>query len=133
MNNTNVKVDFRIMGDKYDVQEITRLLNVTPTMTWKTGDFIRNTKKKRPYTAWIYSTDVEETLDINSQLIKIENLFCPKVEELLFLKQKYNLDFSIDIVIIIENHLSPATYLENSIIKFASCLEARFDIDLYIN
>lgn len=46
---------------------------------------------------------------------------------------KYNLDFSTDIVIYIENQSPPAIYLESPIIKFAANLGARFDMDTYVH
>lgn len=133
MNNTNVRVDFRIMGNKFDVQVISKELGILPTMTWNTGDFIRNTNRKRTYTAWVFSTDVEETLDINTQLRKIEQNFYSKEDALCRLKKQYDLDFCIDIVIVIENESPPAIYLDSSIIHFASNIDARFDIDTYVN
>lgn len=41
--------------------------------------------------------------------------------------------FSLIIVIIIEEGHTPALYLNNNAIKFASNIEAEFDIDLYAN
>ena len=133
MNGTRVRVDLRIMGDVYDVQEISRELRITPTDTWKMGEFIRNTGKKYKYTGWLYSIGEEETLDINTQLKKLENVFLPKEDILCRLKSKYNLDFSIDIVIYIENQSPPAIYLESPIIEFAANLGARFDMDTYVH
>lgn len=133
MNNTNVRVDFRIMGDNYNTEEITKVLGVTPTITWNAGELINNTNKRHSYTAWVFSTGVEETLDINTQLKKIEQTLLPKLDKLHWLKNQYDLDFSLDIVIIIENESPPAIYFENSILNLVSNIEARIDIDTYIN
>ncbi len=133
MNGTSVKVALRIMGDRYNVQEISRELGITPTGTWNMGEFIRNTGKKYKYTGWEYSTGEEETLDINTQLKKLEDVFLTKEDVLCRLKSKYDLDFSIDIVIYIENHCPPAIYLDSPIIKFAANIGARFDMDTYVH
>lgn len=133
MNNTNVRAELRIMGDEFDVQVISKELEILPTTTWNTGESIRDTKKIRTYTAWIFSTGVDETLDINTQLKKIEDLFLPKEDILCDLKERYNLEYSIDIVIVIENQSPPAIYLDQSIIRFAYNIDARFDIDTYVN
>ena len=81
----------------------------------------------------MYSIGEEETLDINTQLKKLEDVFLPKEDILCRLKSKYNLDFSIDIVIYIENQSPPAIYLESPIIEFAANLGARFDMDTYVH
>ena len=109
------------------------MLQITPSESWNKGDLIRNSGQKRTYTAWIYSTDVIETLDTYSQAIEIEKLFLPKTEEISFLKKKYDLDISLDFVIIIENEEVPAIYFESSFVEFAAKIGARFDLDTYVN
>jgi hypothetical protein len=48
-------------------------------------------------------------------------------------KQKqYNLSFSIDIVIEVENNRPPAMCLQGFIPEFAAALHARIDMDMYI-
>lgn len=122
------------MGEEYDfIDEITNALNVNPTESWLEGEIIHNSKKKRMYTAWVYSTCEEETLDVNSQAQKMEKLFSSKTEKICALKYKYNLDISIDFVIIIKNEEVPAIFFEASFIEFAAKIGARFDIDTYIN
>lgn len=121
------------MGDEYDIKEITDSLNITPSKTWKKGDFIRNSGQKHTYTAWIYDTDAVETLDVQEQTKKIEKLFLSRIERIISLKKKYRLDISLDFVIIIENDEVPAVYFEPSFLEFAAKIGARFDIDMYIN
>lgn len=66
MNRTNIKASLRIMGEYFDVQRITDTLGVIPSRTWNKGDPIRDSGKKRTYTAWIYNTEIIESLDINT-------------------------------------------------------------------
>ena len=133
MEKTSIKVSLRIMGDNYSIQNITNRLGIYPSESWNKGDYIRDSKRKRTYTAWIYNIDAIETLDINVPIKKFERLFLLKTKEISKLKKEYNLDISIDFVIIIENEEPPAIYFEEQFIKFASEIGARFDIDTYIN
>lgn len=133
MDRTTVKVSLRLMGEGYNIQEVTDFLDITPSKTWNKGDFIRNSGQKRTYTAWIYSTAETETLDVYSQAKKIEKLFLPKIDEISFLKKKYDLDISLDFVIIIENEEVPSIYFEPSFVEFAAKIGARFDLDTYVN
>ncbi|MBQ4524436.1 MAG: DUF4279 domain-containing protein [Lachnospiraceae bacterium] len=121
------------MGNEYNVSEITEVLGVIPKETWNIGDTIRNTKRKRTYTAWIFSIEAEEIEDINTQIEKMKAIFLPKTDKLCKIKEQYNLDFSIDIVINIEKQLPPAIYFENSLIQFVAKIGAILDIDTYIN
>ncbi len=133
MDNTNVEVDLRIIGDNFDPKVISEALKISPTDTWNIGDPVRKTGKKRLYTAWVFSTGAEETLDVNTQLIKIEKLFSPKEKKLMEMKKKFALGFCIDIVIVIEKQSPPGIYLGQSIVRFASNIGAAFDIDTYVN
>lgn len=133
MEKTNIKVSLRIMGDNYNIQDVTNKLGIYPSQSWNNGDYIRNSKRKRTYTAWIYNIDAIETLDINVVIKKFERLFLRKAKEISELKREYHLDISIDFVIIIENEEPPAIYFEEQFIKFVAEIGARFDIDTYIN
>lgn len=103
MDKTNVRVKLRIVGDEFDVHIITDVLGVKPDYTWNTGDFIRNSGRKRDCSGWIYSTGAEETLDVNTSLHKVEEVFGSK-----------------------EKQLTPS-------IKFASRIGASIDVDMYVN
>ena len=133
MEKTSIKVSLRIMGDNYNIQDVTNKLGIYPSQSWNNGDYIRNSKRKRTYTAWIYNIDAIETLDINVVIKKFERLFLRKAKEISELKREYHLDISIDFVIIIENEEPPAIYFEEQFIKFVAEIGARFDIDTYIN
>jgi len=121
------------MGNEYDLNEVTQLLNVSPSNSWNKGEKIRNSQKQREYTGWIYSTDIIETLDVNTAVKKIEELFMSKVGVICGLKRRYELDISIDVSIVIENEEPPAVYFENEFLQFISQIGARLDIDMYVN
>lgn len=130
---TNVRASLRIMGEDFDIQEVTEMLDISPSETWRKGDFVRNTKRLRTYTAWIYNTEVLETLNICALTEQINLIFSPKVDKIAFLKKEYDLDISIDFIVVVENDDPPSIYFESDFIKFASKIGAQFDIDMYIN
>lgn len=133
MPHTNIRASLRIMGDDFDVKKITEILKVCPSETWNKGDLIRNTGRKRTYTAWLYNTELMESLNINTSIKEIEKVFFQKVDKIVILQNLYNLDISIDFVIVIENEEIPAIYFEPEFIKFAAEIGAKFDVDTYIN
>lgn len=133
MNCTNIKASLRIMGDCFDVQRITEALGIIPSRTWNKGDSIRSSNKKRTYTAWIYNTEIIESLDINTSIEQIKELFYSKVDNIVALRKQYKLDISIDFVVKIENEESPAIYFEPEFIKFIAEIGAQLDIDTYVN
>lgn len=133
ISHTNVRASLRIMGEDFDVQKITKVLDVSPSETWNKGDSIRNTGKKRMYTAWIYNTKITESLNMDTSTKQIEEVFFPKIDKIVALKKRYHLDISIDFVIVIENEETPAIYFEPDFIQFAAEIGAALDIDTYIN
>ena len=82
----------RIFGDIDDPNEITKLLELNPKLSYKKGE--KKTEKSKPYvkSMWLYETDVSEDeqleFHINALWDKIKN----KKDELLKLKEKYTVD-----------------------------------------
>lgn len=136
MRKTNIYSEFRIMGDTFDPNLVTQTLRVHPTETWRKGDCVYNNQGKittlRQYTNWGYQTAVTETLDINTPIRTLQAVFADKTNTLLNLQKQYDLYFSIDIVIEVENNQPPAMWLQGFILEFAAALHARIDMDMYI-
>lgn len=132
MDNTNIMAELRILGDDFDVDEITNKLNIQPSEYWKRGDNIKRINKLRKYTCWIISTGYEESLDINIQLQKIMKKLEGKVDILKTLKDRYDLDYRLDLVINVEDNQSPEIFLNSDVISFANEIKAEFDFDLHI-
>ncbi len=133
MNNTNIKVSLRVIGDTYDTDEISKELCIKPTKTLKKGEPIRTTGKHYDYTAWIYGIEACETLDVNAQLSNLRECFVDKVDKLVKLKKEFDLEISIDVAIVVEKDELPAIYMDSEVVKFVAGLDARIDFDLYIN
>lgn len=128
-----ISVDFRIMGDDFNVDDVTKILEITPTDSWKIGDSIRNTGLKYKYTCWMYSTGYEDTWDLGVQLSKIEKIFFKKEDILKTLKRTLSLDYSIDIFVSMEAPFTPGMHFDSKFIKFAANIDAEIDIDTYVD
>ena len=133
MKNTNVKVEFRVIGDDFEPEMITKKLAINPNYVWKVGDTINNKNFKRKYSCWSISTGYEESLDINEQLNKILLKIFDKKDVLKEIKELLAVEYRLDIIINIEGNEKPAIYLESETIEFANDIKAEFDFDLYIN
>ncbi|MCK9862113.1 DUF4279 domain-containing protein [Paenibacillus sp. ATY16] len=142
MDNTRVKAYFGIYGDAFPINEVTQLLNIEPTNTYNKGDVIvrpknnnvvNTTVKYRKETAWVLSTDYQESYDVTEQLNEILSPLKNKSAIINRLKTKYNLECQFSIVIIMEHGYTPGLHLDNELIEFANSIKAEFDIDLYAN
>ncbi|RTQ87633.1 DUF4279 domain-containing protein [Lysinibacillus telephonicus] len=135
MNKTQVKVYFSLYGEDFPIDEVTERLKVIPTGTYKKGDLIpnRSTNRYRKESSWDLGTDYQDSLDVNKQLQEIVDKLQNKSLTINEIKDAYSLECKFFIVIIIENGNTPTLYLNKEIVKFASSIEAEFDVDLYAN
>lgn len=133
LNATQVNVYFSLYGDEFPLDEVTAKLKLTPTETQKKGDLIsnRSTVQYRTETSWNLGTGYQFSLDVNDQLQQIVGRLKNKSLTINEIKEAYSLECKFFIVIKIENGNTPALYLDKDIVKFASSIEAEFDVDLY--
>lgn len=130
---TTVGVSLRLIGDIYDTDKVSSELKMQPTKKWSQGDPIRSTGKHYGYTAWIFNIGTDETIDVNSQIKKLKDVFETKDGILLKLKDEFDLELSIDVVIIVSGDEFPAIYLDEEVINFSARIGARVDFDVYLN
>lgn len=134
MNKTNIKVDFRVLGDEFEPKNITNKLLILPSFQWKKGERYTVRKKQfiKKYSCWGITTGYEESYDISIQILKIIDILSDKKRDLIELKKKYKLDYRIDAIINIENGETPGVYLDQNIIRFSNDIGADLDFDMYI-
>ncbi|AGK54492.1 TPR domain-containing protein [Bacillus sp. 1NLA3E] len=142
LDKTQVKVYFSLYGDDFPIDNVTEILGIKPTNSYKKGDVIPkkynpnvvSTKVQfRKETAWEFGTDYQESNDVKVQLDHIIRPLKNKATIINQLKSKYNLECDFSIVIIMENGETPGLHLDNEQIEFANNIKAEFDIDLYAN
>ncbi|MCG3420938.1 DUF4279 domain-containing protein [Oceanobacillus jordanicus] len=133
MERTKVRVYFSLFGDTFPLDYVTVKLDITPSTTYTKGDTITHlpTVLVRQETCWELDTGYQESLDVNDQLQKILAQLQNKVFLINEIKMNYSVECKIFIVAEIEDGDTPAIYLDRDIIRFASIIEAEFDIDLY--
>ena len=131
MDKTNVMVEFSVIGEKFNPNVITKVLQIEPTEYYFNGDKSkRNIERKE--TCWYISTGYVDTLYISDVLSTIIDKLKDKEKKLNDLKNQLNLTYKFFIVIKIENGQVPAIYLDSKVIDFANSIKAEFDFDMYI-
>lgn len=142
LEKTQIIVEFSLIGDEFPIDNVTEILEITPTKTYKKGDVnnrpynsnVISTKKIfRKETVWEISTDYQESVDVSEQLDQVIKLLKNKETKINRLKADYDIMCLFSIVIKMENGYSPAFHLNNEQIEFANRIKAEFDIDLYAN
>lgn len=131
MEKTNIMVDFSIIGDEFEPNEITKKILLKPNEYYKKGDKSESNFKRKEC-CWSINTGYVETLYVSELIGELIDKLSKKIDVLVDLKKNYKLIFKFFIVINIIDNEKPAIYLDKSIIAFANILEAEFDFDIYI-
>lgn len=124
----NSYIYFSFDGDEFDLNEVTKSLQLKPTLA---------KSKSRPtpkHTYWQYSVHAGESLDLEKVLLEIINIFEPKIETIIELKNKWSLSTRLQFVIEIdcaEDKSTPFFPLNSRVINFLSKTGTDVDFDIY--
>ena len=132
MDKTNIKVEFTVISEDFDIDLLTIKWGIEPTQRYYKGDIIPRINRTREESIWRIETEYNESLDINDEVLKLMEKLYGKEEILKDLKNKHNLKYSICVVINVENNQTPAIYLTEEVINLFSLIGIYFEIDLYI-
>jgi len=132
MDKTNIKVEFTVISEDFDIDLLTIKLGIEPTECYYKGDIIPRINRTREKSFWWIETEYNESLDINDEVLKLMEKLYGKEEILKDLKNKHNLKYTICVVINVENNQTPAIYLTEEVINLFSLIGIYFEIDLYI-
>jgi hypothetical protein len=133
---TKFMVEFAAYGSGFDPDDITSILNITPTRTYKDKELITDfsedgivTKEKE--TCWEVSSEYYETADLDVPLQKNFNQIKDKEPLLKKLKKMHDIDYKFTIVLHIGSD-RPMIGFDKDIVRFAAEIGACFDFDTYI-
>lgn len=125
---TCVMVDFWIVGDKFDIDQVSQQLGLTPTETRRKEDF------KIPEfaeTEWCISTGYEESQNVMIQFQKIMDLLNEKEIAIKSILTENNLKCGFGIVAKIYDSESPLIEFSRACIQFAAKINAEINFDIY--
>lgn len=131
MMRTNIMIEFCLLGDEFNPEELTREFCLKPTEFYKKGSkSIRNRERKE--SCWSLSTGYIETLYLSELLDTLLEQLEKIKEKIVKLSQDLNLTCKFFVAVNIVDNEKPAIYLDNRSIEFANFVGAEFDFDFYI-
>ncbi len=130
----NTYVYFALTGDNFDPQIVTEKIGVVPTEKWNKGDKGKY-KATVDYSSWILSTYKGKEYLMVDNLVNevIEQLF-DKIEVINELKNQFNLDSVLEIVMYIdtnEEQSTPSLGHDLKTIEFLYRTQTKTDVDIY--
>jgi hypothetical protein len=124
----NNYIYFVFDAEDFDTDKVTNELKIEPTS-------VRIKKDPVPKsTSWKYQINVGSEIDLETPLEKLINILEPKIEEIIRLKERYNLETRLQFVIDIDinpKSSTPFFMLNKRTIKFLNKTETEVDFDLY--
>ena len=122
---------FKIVGD-FNPNTITKILNLTPSRHWSIGD-LRKNGSSYDFALWEYGRCSEYDVLVENQMMKTINDLIPKVKDLKEIRQKYDVEYTIQIVpSVYVGEPTPCLSPNRKIIEFCYVTETELDIDLYV-
>lgn len=137
MNKSSLYAYIQFIGNvDFPLDVVTERLSVQPTKTGKVGERVMPdypiNKLVHRGTSWRYEIDTIETLDSTEVLHPLLEIFQSKTETINKLKDEFNLDVILALVIQIYDGQTPGLVVDPEFSKFASEIKAFLDIDMYV-
>ncbi len=130
--NNEISVAFTLTDFDCDPEEITARVGITPTKTWRVGDFINKKKTmKYEYNGWKLHSKIEKNADLESHIISVLEQLKSGWESLVKISQSYYTEISCAIYIYSDTE-RPAIHFSKQIIQKIAELNAEIDVDIYI-
>ena len=122
---------FPFEGSCFDPDEITEILEIRPFKTQLMGNPLNEHKTSR-LSSWNALKQEEPSIDAEIQCLAIVHTLKPHISQLLEIKRKYNVNFTIIIVPHIYNEVSPVLFFNKEIIEFCYQTGTEISIDTYV-
>jgi len=132
MDKTTASVIFSIYGDNFDLNYVTKEIEINPTETMSKGVIPENRTRASIETSWCIGTEETLSYDINEQLSQLINLLSNKRSTLLLIQKNLDVKLSFLILVKVRNNETPAIYFDENTLEFINDIKATIDIDLYI-
>jgi len=131
--NTHAYIVFCITAENFEPNEITQLLQITPSYTHKKGDKGKYSGKELQCASWEIHTKSEEVYDLGIQLDELLQMLKDKSEVLSEIKKIYlECSFKFSVVVYTRNGFLPGIYLNRSQLELINLIQAEIEYDVYL-
>lgn len=123
---------FAIKGD-FNPDEITEILELNPSKSWKIGDKRKYGNTFYDFALWEYGRCNEYDVFTENQMVATICELKTKIQLLKEIRRKFDVSFVLEIVpSLYINETTPALAPNRDIIEFCYETETEIDIDLYL-
>jgi Domain of unknown function (DUF4279) len=127
-----VEVAFKLTGRGFDPDDVTKVIQLTPTETWRLGDYIQWTALKRKHDGWEVGLPERETYGMEEILLELLDALDPHNGRIAEAVERLNLETEISFGVYVRGE-TPAGRFSAETIRRVSALGAILDIDLILS
>lgn len=117
-----ISVEFILTGLELNPEEITDLLKISPTSTWKLGDLIGKSILGHKHNGWSLKSNLENSVDLEEHITYVLQKLLPSWQKLVDICYQY--DAEISCVIYSYEAQAPAIHFNKDIIRRVAELNA---------
>lgn len=129
-----IKVHLYLSADSFDLAEVTRRLDVTPTCTREKSEWPQvSIDMEIAHVSWNYTTTEIQSLSVENSFSELIEVFNPKIAVIKELIQEFRLETTLVVVINGESVNLPEMQLSEEIIAFAASINASIGFDMYLD
>ena len=132
MENRNTCYTYFTIVGKFDPDEISKILNLTPEKTWKIGDLRRN-GTKYDFAHWEIGRVDEYDPIVENQMQKTISILQDKIPLLNQIRKEHDVEFFLEVVPkIYAGGINPCLSPSLAVIDFCHETRTQIDIDMYV-
>jgi hypothetical protein len=132
LTKTSILASLHFIGDDFDTDYVTAVLNKKPDEIRAKGDLRKYSMSRYDCTIWSIDFKESESIDMDTHLIPLFDFIEQNLEKLQLLTEELDAEWHIAACISIRNGHAPAIVLTPRQMELASKIKAYMDFDLYI-
>ncbi|ANM30585.1 hypothetical protein ABI59_14880 [Acidobacteria bacterium Mor1] len=128
-----IKCSVGLFGATLDISRVTREIEVIPTSTWRVGDTIGASGRRRSDSAWKFAIEKQGVTAVAPVLEALLEVLEPRFAAFLDVIRSQQAEVEFACVVYVDDDLVPALQIPNSALQRMAQCGADLDIDLYPN
>lgn len=88
---STIEAGLKLAG-RFQIEELTRIIQLEPTETWRAGEPVQSTKLKREKDGWVFSLPRREAHDIGSVLTELLAALEGRTDKVVLAVQRLHLE-----------------------------------------
>lgn len=118
-----------LTGKSFDPDEVSGVLELAATRTWRTGDKIGNTELTRKHDGWELALSKRKSVELEPCICELLQIIEPKSAKFALAIQKFGLHAEVSIAVYITDQ-APAITIKSQTLSRLASLGLDIDLDL---